>query len=241
LIVYRIAAGTDFANNDPLYLSYNTAGQTILPSNSNFYSPDTGSTADSDPGNGTFRFNNATQSSATVLYIDNNNYDSQDVTTWLDSFDDSTTSSNKGTLTLTRVSDPTIWIMYKVTGTIVNGTGYRKVPVTYLNSAGTLDTSKSIISFARTGDIPAAVETEVDFGAGAYAKEFAIADANAVTTNNIIASPSAKNPSVGYHDEIDMDPFTVQGRVNTNGTVIIKVVSCGDKLIGKRKINYILA
>lgn len=86
-----------------------------------------------------------------------------------------------------------------------------------------------------------ATEVEVDFLTGAYAKEFSISDANAITTSNILAFPSAKDPSVGYHDEIDMDPFTTQGRVSVNGTIILKIVSCRDKLIGKRKINYIIA
>ncbi len=92
-----------------------------------------------------------------------------------------------------------------------------------------------------SGGSTAATEVEVDFASGALAKEFSISDVGATTASNIIASPSAKAPSVGYHDEIDMDPFTVQGRVDVNGTIILKVVSCRDKLIGKRKINYIIA
>ena len=84
---------------------------------------------------------------------------------------------------------------------------------------------------------------EVDFGSiGSFSKEFAISDSGVTTSSRILASVSAVNPSVGYHDEIDMEPFTVQGRCTTNGTMILKLVSCGrGKLTGKRVINYILA
>ena len=84
---------------------------------------------------------------------------------------------------------------------------------------------------------------EVDFGnRGVYSKEFSITDSLVTTSSVILTSPSAANPSIGWHDEIDMDPFTVQGRCTTNGTLILKLVSCtGGKLIGKRVVNYILA
>lgn len=93
-----------------------------------------------------------------------------------------------------------------------------------------------------TGLIAAtATEVEINFVTGAFAQEFSITDAGALTTSHILAFPSAKSPSVGFHDEIDLEPFTVQGRVDINGTVILKIVSCQGKLIGRRKINYIIA
>lgn len=83
---------------------------------------------------------------------------------------------------------------------------------------------------------------DVDFGSvGAYAQDFSISDAAALTTSIVIAVPSAAAPPGGHADELDMDPITVQGRVDVAGTVIIKVVSSlGGRLRGNRRINYVL-
>jgi hypothetical protein len=87
-----------------------------------------------------------------------------------------------------------------------------------------------------------AIELDVDFGtSGAWAKEFSISDAAATTSSMVFATPSAEAPAGGFHDELDFDPITVQGRVEVNGTVILKVVSTAGKLFGKRRINYFLA
>jgi hypothetical protein len=107
------------------------------------------------------------------------------------------------------------------------------------NGTGTFGT----LSLADSGTTPISKTVEVNFGAqGAYSKEFSITDTSVTTSSKIFASVSATNPSVGWHDEIDMDPFTVQGRCTTNGTLILKIVSCTrGKLIGRRVINYMLA
>lgn len=110
------------------------------------------STADADPGAGNFRFNNATPASVTAIYFDNVDRDGNTVTTWLDSFDDST-STAKGTLTFTPSATPSAKLVYAVSGSIVDGTGYRKVTVTHI--AGTVLPTVSAhvaVVFDRTGD-----------------------------------------------------------------------------------------
>ena len=109
-------------------------------------------TTDSDPGDGKVRFNNATVASVTSIYFDNNDRDGNTVTSWLDSWDDST-SSVKGTLTLTPAADPSEKIIFNVTGSVTDGTGYRKVAVTHV--AGTTLPSASAhlgVTFSRTGN-----------------------------------------------------------------------------------------
>lgn len=111
------------------------------------------STSDADPGAGNFRLNNATLASVTNIYIDNTDANGNTVTSWLDSFDDSTNTSLKGILYIRGVDDPTDFLVANVTGTIVDGTGYRKVPVTVLASGGTWTAAqKYAMNFAPAGN-----------------------------------------------------------------------------------------
>ena len=111
-------------------------------------------TTDSDPGNGIVRFNNATPASITTIYFDNQDADGNTVTTWLDTFDDSTDTSSKGFLTFTDVASPSTKIGFDVTGSsVTDGTGYRKVTVTH--SFGTTlftNAHRLAVTFSRTGN-----------------------------------------------------------------------------------------
>lgn len=110
-------------------------------------------TTDSDPGNGTVRFNNATPASVTTIYFDNVDRDGNTVTSWLDSFDDSTTTTPKGTLTVVPHLLPANKIIFTVSGSVVDGTGYRKVTVAHV-AGTTLPSNGAALGFvfARAGD-----------------------------------------------------------------------------------------
>lgn len=111
------------------------------------------STTDADPGAGDFRFNHATPASATAVYFDNVDADGSTVTSWLDSFDDST-STVKGYLTVRQSGSATTFNLYSVSGSVTDGTGYRKVTITSIASGGGSFTNGSRCAwfFARTGD-----------------------------------------------------------------------------------------
>ncbi len=109
-------------------------------------------TADADPGNGTFRLNNATPASATAAYLDNLDSGGATVSTIFDLWDDST-NTVKGTLHLEKDTDPTVWAAFQVTGSVVDGTGYRKL--TLANGAGSgafTNGDTFAITFSRAGD-----------------------------------------------------------------------------------------
>lgn len=109
-------------------------------------------TTDSDPGAGIFRLNNAAPASATAAYIDNVDAGGVSMTTWLDSFDDST-STSKGLLILKGVTTPAAEAIYRVTGSVVDGTGYRKLTLTHMSSGGTFtNTDLFSLIFVPTGD-----------------------------------------------------------------------------------------
>lgn len=109
-------------------------------------------TADADPGNGVFRLNNATIASATAGYFDNLDAGGSSTTTWLDTFDDSTTTA-KGNLLARGVTTPSAWAVFAVTGSVVDGTGYRKLTLTVIASGGTWTNGDTFaFMFSRTGD-----------------------------------------------------------------------------------------
>ena len=109
-------------------------------------------TTDSDPGAGIVRFNNATPASVTEIYFDNADRDGNTVTTWLDSWDDSTNTA-KGTLSFTAAATPSTKLVFAVTGSIVDGTGYRKVTVTHVAGATLPSAAAHLgVTFSRAGD-----------------------------------------------------------------------------------------
>jgi hypothetical protein len=103
------------------------------------------STTDADPGSGDVRFNHATPASVTAIYFDNEDRDGNTVTSWLDSFDDSTNTA-KGHLVITPAATPSAKLIYNVTGTVVDGTGYRKVTVSHV-AGTTLPSSAAHLGF----------------------------------------------------------------------------------------------
>jgi hypothetical protein len=116
-------------------------------------------TADADPGAGTFRGNNATLSSVTALFVDLAEFGATDVTAWLDSLDDQG-SAILGRIRLQSISDATKWIVYNLTAW-TTATGYRKLTVTYVAGPGGLTTTAgdTFLSFDRgmgSGDFGAA-------------------------------------------------------------------------------------
>lgn len=112
-------------------------------------------TSDADPGSGIIRFNNGSIGSVTQLYIDNLDGGGASISALIDTFDDSTTSSNRGTIYFRNANNGGA-ITFKVTGSVVDGTGYRKVPVSYLSGALPSNNDVLLMTFARSGDVGAA-------------------------------------------------------------------------------------
>lgn len=109
-------------------------------------------TTDSDPGAGTFRLNNATPASATAAYLDNTDSGGSTVSTIFDLFDDSTTTT-KGFLRFEKSGDPNVWAQFAVTGSVVDGTGYRKITLNGGAGSGSFTNGDTFaILFYRSGD-----------------------------------------------------------------------------------------
>jgi hypothetical protein len=127
--------GTGFVRSSGLQLTYDTG------------------TSDADPGDGKFRVNGASFSAATFLYVDLADRFAVSITEWLAALDDSTTTDPYGYIRLTKIGLESTWYDYAISGAVISGTGYRKIPVTYVAGAGVPSNGDFFaFTFSRTGD-----------------------------------------------------------------------------------------
>jgi hypothetical protein len=111
-------------------------------------------TTDSDPGSGFIRLNNTTISSATIAYIDDNDFYGTDVSAWVQSFDDVTgNDTNRGRIRISKADSLNTWMVFRVTGAVVDASGYTKVNLVYIDNAGTFaNNDKVFVSFVASGE-----------------------------------------------------------------------------------------
>ena len=110
-------------------------------------------TTDTDPNSGNFKFNSTTFSSVTELYIDNIDVNAIDISSFLQTIDDST-SGIKGTIKVTDVTNPLNYAFFQIIGTHNENSGnYFTVPVAYVSGSLTLNNNdNTYLTFARVGD-----------------------------------------------------------------------------------------
>ena len=109
---------------------------------------------DADPGSGFIRFNNTTISSATIAYIDDLEANGTDVVAWVQSFDDvSGNATNRGRIRVSKANTLDTWHVFKVNAAITDASGYTKIPLTYIDGAGSLaNNDKVFVSFVASGE-----------------------------------------------------------------------------------------
>jgi hypothetical protein len=109
------------------------------------------STTASDPGTGKIRFNNATLSSASSMYIDATDDFATNIANYLATIDDST-STIKGHFKISRKGLESTFALFTI-NTLTDNTGWYTVSCSYVSGAGTFSNNDDIvITFARTGD-----------------------------------------------------------------------------------------
>jgi hypothetical protein len=110
------------------------------------------STTDADPGAGNLRLNNATIASATAAYADNLDANGATVSTVISTWDDAGSITNRGQLWLRQIADPSIFHAFNVTGSVVDGTGYRKLTLSYIGGSGAFsDADEIMVQFVPVG------------------------------------------------------------------------------------------
>lgn len=170
-------------------------------------------TADADPGNGKVRVNNVTLTAATALYVDNLDVAGVSITAVIDRWTAST-NTVKGTLRIAHRTNATKWLEFQVTGTVVDGTGYRKITVTGGTGPGGFAAGDPVaVGFSRAGD--AGVTPSGD----------------AAATPNSLAQRTSDGSLVGNH----LYAKTSDG--STNGTTIVAIGSNADVLDSYFQMN----
>lgn len=103
------------------------------------------STTDADPGAGDLRLNHGTASSATAAYLDNDSAAGVTVSALLDTFDDAGKTADRGIL---RIQDATTMgtaHFYRVTGSVTDGTGYRKLVLEWIAGNGSFTNGGAVV------------------------------------------------------------------------------------------------
>ena len=197
-------------------------------------------TADADPGAGKFRLNNATISSATEMYIDDLEFNGTDVSAWVQSWDDVTgNDTNRGRIRISKANTLDTWMVFKVTGAITDASGYSKITLVYIDTAGTFaNDDKVFISFVASGEdgaIPGyfyKFDTgtsdadpgagEIAFNNGTYASATEIyiddADANGVTVSTDVLTWDDSTSTIrGSLMIYDINDSSTYARFNITG------------------------
>jgi hypothetical protein len=113
-------------------------------------------TANTDPGIGNLKFNNATLASATQMYIDDSDSNGDDISSFIATIDDSD-SAIKGHFKVSLVSNVSEFALYTINNTSTDNGGYFTIPCAYVAgdiAGGTFPNNDGLsITFARTGDV----------------------------------------------------------------------------------------
>lgn len=117
-------------------------------------------TTDTDPTAGYFKFNNATGSSITELYISLTDSTGIARSGFIGQWDDSSTLANRGILSIAGLSS-NFGLTFSITGPVVVTGGYAKVPVVLTSGMLPVAGSARFISFSRTGDAGSGGEYEL--------------------------------------------------------------------------------
>ena len=110
------------------------------------------STSDADPGAGKIAFNNGTLSSVSILYVDDADDASADISGFVQSWDDVSNTEARGIVTVTKEGTPSTYAMFKVSGAVTDASGYTKVPVTHVVSSGSFSNLDGVgVHFSYSG------------------------------------------------------------------------------------------
>lgn len=109
-------------------------------------------TTASDPGSGFLRFNSATLSAATAFYVSETTGLAQAIAADLITWDDSTNIIH-GRLRMVKRSDPTVFALFNITGTITDNGAWDTMTVAYVAGNGAFANNDSVsIGYVSSGD-----------------------------------------------------------------------------------------
>ena len=184
-----------------------------------------------DPGNGQVSLNNATLSSVTAIYVDNLDTNGDDISAFVDTWDEST-NSTKAKLTLRQANDATKWAIFDVTA-VADSTGYRTVTVSHVASNTLFDSGEILVLYASfvgdvgaTGSTGSAGSNGTDGNNGGLNYTFSTTTTDADPGAGIVRYNNATLASVTeiYIDNADSDTNDVSAFLDTwtAGTLLVR-------------------
>tara|TARA_R100000742_G_C4279464_1_gene104103 strand:+ start:3705 stop:5246 length:1542 start_codon:yes stop_codon:yes gene_type:complete len=189
--ILNVAAGT--ASSDGVNLSQLTSATGQVPGLS--MTMETTQT-DSDQGAGKVWFN-AAVASATILYMDDADTNGANISTFVQTWDNSTNSSSRGYIHVIQKASAVNYAIYEIDGAVTDATGYTKIPVNYMIGAGTLaDGDPVTVNFIRTGDQPAIPSLKMTW-------DTATADADQGAGTVFLNNGTVSSATVLYIDDVD--------------------------------------
>jgi hypothetical protein len=191
---------------------------------------DTGSTTMSDPAGTNFRLNHATVSSVSLIAFGDTSEDGVDVTDYLMTWDDSTSTLN-GHLILVQEGTPANWAVFTV-GAMTDNTDWVQCAVNYVDSGGSLFTNDVTVrcQFIRIGD-------KGDTGATGTGSGLEMTwETTTTDTDQGVGrcwgnSGTISSISVFYMDDVDANSISVNSLVDSwddstnrdiRGTIVVK-------------------
>jgi microcystin-dependent protein len=163
LAVTHVASSGSFTDEDALSVAFTRTGNLGASGSNGIDGTDGGirwtfddsTTTNADPGSGDIRLNNASFASVTEIAISYASGESgnPDVEDFVKAWDDSTTTTNRGTLIIKSVAAPENFAIYSITSSITDGTTYGRFTISHLASSGSFSASDVLsVQFSRTGD-----------------------------------------------------------------------------------------
>ena len=113
------------------------------------------STTTTGPGTNTgrIRYNNSSIGSVTKIFINEEDINEDNVNSWIESWDDSTTTSNRGQITIMNNTLSELGGLFNVTGATIPQSGYYEILVQYVDGDIPSNTNSLSVMFSRTGNL----------------------------------------------------------------------------------------
>ena len=234
LAVTHVTSNGSFVSGDALRVDFSRTGDAGLSGNDGGvrWTFDTATDTSVDPGAGDLRLNNAAMASVTEIGVSANNAEAgnPDISDFVATWDDSTTTSNRGMIQIVRGDANENFAIYQITGAITDNGTHLQIPVSHADSAGSF-TNGSVLSvqFSRTGDtggdtLPVDDTTSLVQDPVDGTKEMRI-DVGAVTTSTVrtLTMPDQNvdlTPGNTFQAQ-DADLTAIAALANTDGNIIV--------------------
>jgi len=191
------------------------------------------STSDADPGAGKIAFNNGTLSSVSILYVDDADDASADISGYVQSWDDVSNSTARGIVTITKEGTASTYATFKVSGAVTDASGYTKVPVTHVVSSGSFSNTDGVgVHFSYsgadgTGDIEG-VTAGTNLSGGGTSGTVTITLADASTSVKGAASFSSDNFAASSGAITIKDSGVATAEIQDDAVTLAKMASGTD-------------